>query len=201
MRSNEYATVLSVGRVTPFGRFATSGASFVLDGHSVAMLVNQLPRKERHNDRRVIETGVIEVALLTEGVSALLAWRWKAGEGEADVCAVDTPFHIGLEHPLHRLLPLSDGRIPVVLVTQDSKGRCVSMRHGAIGREVSASLIGLRQHQMQDVGRANFELQHRRNVRAMMDRTPDPLAAFEAAGVHSLVAPALTSAAIGNRRH
>ena len=156
------------------------------------MLVNQLPPDEHHNDRHVIETGAIEVGLLCEGVSALLAWRWKTGEGENDVCAVDTPFHIGLEHPPHRLLPLTDdGRIPMVLVTQDSQGRCVSMRHGVIGTEVSAGLIGLRQAQLTDASRANFELQHRRNVRAMMDRTPGPLAAFEAAKLHSLVAPAL----------
>ena len=192
MHSNEYATVLTVGYPTPFGRFAATGASLVLAGHSVAMLVNQLPPDEHHNDRHVIETGAIEVGLLCEGVSALLAWRWKTGEGENDVCAVDTPFHIGLEHPPHRLLPLTDdGRIPMVLVTQDSQGRCVSMRHGVIGTEVSAGLIGLRQAQLTDASRANFELQHRRNVRAMMDRTPGPLAAFEAAKLHSLVAPAL----------
>lgn len=192
MRSNEYATVLAVGNPTPFGRFAFSGASFVLAGHSVAMLVNQLPHEEHHNDRHVVEAGAIEVGLLSEGASALLAWRWKTGEGEDDVYAVDTPFHIGLEHPRHRFLPLADdGRIPMALVTQDSRGRCVSMRLGAIGKEVSAGLIGLRQAQLTDVSRANFEHQHRRNVRAMMDRTPGPLAAFEAAQLHSLVAPAL----------
>ncbi|MBO9591153.1 hypothetical protein [Devosia sp.] len=200
MRSNEYGTVLSVGRYTPFGTFATSGASFVLDGHSVAMLVNQLPRREHYADRNILEYGAIEVALLTEGVSALLAWRWKTGETENDLLAVDTPFHIGLEDPPHRHLPLiDDGRIPLVLVTQDHKGRCVSMRHGAIGSEVTSALVQLRRHQLADIHRSDFEVQHRRNIRSLMQRLPDPLTAFNAAEIRSTVAAGFPFEDLGTR--
>lgn len=200
MRNNDYVTVLSVGRRTPFGAFPTSGASFVLDGHSVAMLVNQLPRREHYCDRRILEHGAIEVALLTEGASALLAWRWKTGESENDLHVVDSPFHIGLEHPQHRFLPLTDdGRIPLVLVTQDYKGRCVSMRHGAIGPEVTSALVQLRRHQLADIGRSDFEVRHRRNIRSLMERVPDPLAAFNAAEVRSAVAGGVPVEGSGTR--
>lgn len=189
MRTNEYVTELSVGRRTPFGCFPTSGASFVLDGHSVAMLVNQLPRREHYGDRRILERGAVEVGLLIEGVSALLAWYWTTGEGAGGVLAVDTPFHIGFEQPPHRFLPRTDdGRIPLVIVTQDYKGRCVSMRQGAIGREVTTALLDLRQHQLADLARSDFEVRHRRNIKRLMDRAPDPEAAFEMASVRSNVA-------------
>jgi hypothetical protein len=200
MRTNEYATVLSVGRRTPFGAFPTSGTSFVLDGHSVAMLVTQLPRREVYGDRAILEHGSVEVALLTEGVSALMAWRWKTGEARDNTLAVESPFHIGIEDPPHRYFPLTDdGRIPLVLVVQDYKGRCVSMRHGAIGPEVTSVLMQLRQHQLADISRSDFEVRHRRTIRSLTDGLPDPLAAFNTAEIRSVVAKGFSPESPGTR--
>lgn len=56
---------------TRFGRLPFTGATLVLSGHSVPILVNQLPGDEHSNDRRIIETGKVEVGLLSEGAPSL----------------------------------------------------------------------------------------------------------------------------------
>ncbi|MCW5721760.1 MAG: hypothetical protein KIS86_11515 [Devosia sp.] len=185
---NPPATLLSVGKPTPWGRLPDFAATLVF-GHATPILVIQLPRRERGTDRDVLIKGAIAVGIQREGTSALLAWYWSLPGRPSDDLVFDTPFHLGLEAPGHRKLPVSeDGTMPVIVVIQDKKGRCTALRAGSVGAEVTAHLVEAGQQQIIDARSADFELRHRRTIKMMMS-LGSPLYIYEQAIARDNVAP------------
>ena len=166
--SNQFATAISVGKQTPWGRLPDFRATLILQGHATATLVVQLPKREKPADREILTTGAISVGIQREGASALLAWRWSL-TGQPDTLIFDTPFHLGLEDPWDQVLPRNeDYNVPLLVVAQDSRGTCFAMRGGVIGAEVSEQLLQICQHQLVDAQSADFELRHRQTIKKMM---------------------------------
>ncbi|ODT79415.1 MAG: hypothetical protein ABS76_19690 [Pelagibacterium sp. SCN 64-44] len=162
-------------------------AARLVFGHVAPILIVQLPRREQGTDREVLIKGAITVGIQREDASALLAWHWSLPG--RPYLTFDTPVHLGLEESWHRRLPVSeDGTMPVIVVIQDKKGRCIALRTGSVGAEVTAHLVEAGQQQIIDARSADFELRHRRTIKTMMS-LGSPLYIYEQTIARDTVAP------------